>query len=94
MRVIEARYGQGLLKPREPLALRARETVGLIVVRRPDPKRWNLERLRKCSTADAALAEQGLGDWAAELGKKEASPNGRIPFKYLCSSNLNRLLPS
>ena len=72
MRVIEARYDQGLLKPREPLALRAGETVGLIVVRLPDPKRWNLERLRKSSTAeDTALAEQGLGDWAAGLDQED-----------------------
>ena len=72
MRVIEARYDQGLLKPCEPLALRAGETVGLIVVRLPDPKRWNLERLRKSSTAeDAALAEQGLGDWAAGLDQED-----------------------
>jgi predicted DNA-binding antitoxin AbrB/MazE fold protein len=72
MRVIEARYEEGLLKPREPLALRAGETVGLIVVRRPDPKRWNLDRLRKSTTAEEiALAEEGLGDWAATLDQED-----------------------
>lgn len=70
--MIEARYEKGLLKPREPLALRAGETVGLILVRRPDPERWNLERLRKGTTAEeAALAEQGLVDWAAALDHED-----------------------
>jgi predicted DNA-binding antitoxin AbrB/MazE fold protein len=72
MRVIEARYEKGLLKPTEPLALRAGESVGLIIVRRPDPKRWNLERLRNSATTeDVALAEQGLGDWAATLDQED-----------------------
>jgi len=72
MRVIEARYEQGSLKPTEPLALRAGETVGLILVRRPDPKRWNLDRLRKNTTVeDTALAEQGLAEWAATLDQED-----------------------
>ena len=39
MRLIEARYEKGLLKPTEPLALLPGESVNLIVVRRADPKR-------------------------------------------------------
>lgn len=73
MRVIEARYEKGLLKPREPLALGAGETVGLIIVRRPDPKRWNIERLRESTTADeATLTQQGLDDWTAALDKEDS----------------------
>jgi predicted DNA-binding antitoxin AbrB/MazE fold protein len=73
MRVIEARYEKGLLKPREPLALRAGETVGLIIVRRPDPTRWDLERLSKTTTTEeTALAQQGIDDWAAALDKEDS----------------------
>lgn len=72
MRPIEARYEGGLLKPREPLTLRAGESVGLIIVRRPDPKRWDLERLRKSENGDdASLTEQGLDDWATELDSED-----------------------
>jgi len=67
MRVIEARYEAGLLKPETPLALAPGELVGLIVVRHPDPRRWDLARLARCSEEDQALAEQGLGEWAAAL---------------------------
>jgi predicted DNA-binding antitoxin AbrB/MazE fold protein len=47
MRFIEARYEKGLLKPEAPLALTPGERVALIVVRHPDPRRWDLERLAK-----------------------------------------------
>ena len=68
MRLLEACYEEGLLRPTEPLPLRPGERVGLIVVRRPDPNRWNLDRLAKAGKAeDLALAEQGLGDWAQAL---------------------------
>jgi len=72
MRLIEARYEKGLLKPTEPLALRPGESVNLIVVRQADPKRWNLERLAKSGTAEeVALAEQGVGEWAATLDEED-----------------------
>jgi predicted DNA-binding antitoxin AbrB/MazE fold protein len=65
MRFIEARYEEGLLKPETPLALRQGERVALIVVRHPDPKRWDLDRLAKSGATEAReLAERGLGDWA------------------------------
>ena len=68
MRLIEARYEQGMLKPTEPLALRSGESVHLIVVRHADPSRWNLDRLAKGGNAeDLTLAEQGIEDWAAKL---------------------------
>jgi len=63
MRVIEARYEEGLLKPETPLPLTPGERVALIVVRHPDPKRWDLERLaRSGAEEDRELAEQGLAE--------------------------------
>ena len=42
--------------------------VGLIVVRRPDPSRWDLQRLATTGEGeDLALAKQGLGDWVDGL---------------------------
>lgn len=70
MRFIEARYEEGLLKPETPLALAPGERVALIVVRHPDPKRWDLERLAKSGAGeDRVLAEQGLAEWADALDR-------------------------
>jgi predicted DNA-binding antitoxin AbrB/MazE fold protein len=72
MRFVKARYENGLLRPDEPLALRPGERVNLIVVRRPDPSRWNLDRLAKTANGDdLALAEQGLADWAESLDTED-----------------------
>ena len=72
MRIVEARYEEGSLKPTAPLPLRPGERVYLIVLRRADPNRWNLGRLAECSTTEElALAEQGLGDWAAKLDEED-----------------------
>jgi len=72
MRVVEARYEKGLLKPTEPLALRPGERVNLIVVRQADPNRWNLDRLANSGTTEElALAERGLSDWAAKLDQQD-----------------------
>lgn len=70
MRVIEARYEEGLLKPETPLSLRPGERVALIVVRHPDPRRWDLERLAKGAGEDRMLAEQGLTEWADALDRE------------------------
>ena len=68
MRLIEARYEKGILKPTEPLALRSGESVNLIVVRRADPSPWDIHRLAMSGNAeDLTLAEQGIEDWAAKL---------------------------
>ncbi len=72
MRTVEARYEVGLLRPETPLALRNGERVALIVVRQPDSRRWNLDRLAKSSTGeDLALAEQGLGERADALDAED-----------------------
>lgn len=74
MRLVEARYEDGLLRPTEPLPLRPGERVNLIVVRRPDPGRWDLDRLAKIANeGDLALAEQGLADWAETLDREDRS---------------------
>jgi predicted DNA-binding antitoxin AbrB/MazE fold protein len=73
MRFVEARYEEGLLRPTAPLALRPGETVNLLVVRRPDPRRWDLARLADPSGAedDRILAEQGLTEWAERLDEED-----------------------
>ncbi|HKI01770.1 MAG TPA: antitoxin family protein [Thermoanaerobaculia bacterium] len=72
MRVIEARYEEGLLKPETPLSLRPGERVALILVRHPDPRRWNLVRLAEGGIAeDLPLAEQGLAEWADALDDED-----------------------
>ncbi len=71
-RVIEAEYEKGMLKPSTPLALRPGERVHLIVMRQADPKRWDLSRLAQNLAADeAALTEQGLEGWAANLDEED-----------------------
>jgi predicted DNA-binding antitoxin AbrB/MazE fold protein len=73
VRVIEAQYEDGVLRPAERLGLRAGERVNLIVVRRPDPSRWDLTRLATATGDDRVLAEQGLTEWAGELDATERS---------------------
>lgn len=74
MRFIEARYEEGLLKPETPLALTPGERVALIVVRHPDPRRWDLKRLAKSGAGeDRMLAEQGLAEWADALDREDHS---------------------
>jgi predicted DNA-binding antitoxin AbrB/MazE fold protein len=74
MRLIEARYEEGLLKPERPLTLTPGERVALVVVRHPDPKRWNLDRLARGGKGeDRALAEEGLAEWAEALDREEES---------------------
>jgi predicted DNA-binding antitoxin AbrB/MazE fold protein len=73
MRPIEALYEEGLLKPEAPLALKPGERVALIVIRHPDPRRWDLDRLARVGNGeDLALAQQGLGDWADALDAEDA----------------------
>ena len=74
MRIVEARFEDGVLRPAERLGLRAGERVNLIVVRRADARRWDLTRLATTSGAeDLTLAEQGLAEWAKNLDAGERS---------------------
>lgn len=67
MRALKARYENGFLKPTEPLRLRQGEQVGVIVVRQPDPKRWDLDRIGKATADEEALATSGIEGWARAL---------------------------
>ena len=72
VRVVEAQYEDGVLVPTQRLSLRPGERVSLIVVRRPDPSRWDLARLAKTANGeDLALAGQGLIEWAGEFDAEE-----------------------
>jgi len=71
MRPVDALYENGLLRPVSPLPLRSGERVALIVVRRPDPSRWDFARLAAHGADDLALAEAGLDEWAAALDGKD-----------------------
>ena len=71
MRPIKALYENGLLRPVSPLQLRQGERVAVIVVRRPDPSRWDSTRLAAHCDDDLALAEAGLVEWAAALDDEE-----------------------
>ena len=72
VRVIEAQYEGGVLRPVEQLSLRPGERVKLIVVRNPDPNRWDLAKLAKTANGeDLAMAELGLAEWAGELDATE-----------------------
>ncbi len=72
MKLIEAQYEDGLLKPCEPLPLRPGERVRLIVVHAGEPARWDLSRFAaKVRDEDLRLAEQGLGEWADALDEED-----------------------
>ena len=74
VRLVEAQYENGVLRPAERLGLRPGECVKLIVMRRPDPSRWDLARLAKTGNGDdLPLAEQGLAEWASSLEATERS---------------------
>jgi len=71
-RIVEAEYEKGMLKPSTPLPLRPGERVQLIVMRQPDPKRWDLPRLAQRPAADEAdLTKQGLEGWTANLDAED-----------------------
>jgi predicted DNA-binding antitoxin AbrB/MazE fold protein len=74
MRLIEAQYEDGVLRPVQRLSLRSGERVNLLVVRRPDPGRWDLARLAKTADQDELfLSEQGLDEWSSALEALERS---------------------
>lgn len=72
VRLVEAQYENGVLRPAGHLGLRSGERVNLMIVRRPDPRRWDLGRLaRIANKEDASLSEQGLTEWADSLDAAE-----------------------
>ena len=72
VRLVEAQYENGVLRPVERLGLRPGERVNLMVMRRPDLRRWDLARLSSTSNQeDLSLSEEGLADWADSLDAME-----------------------
>lgn len=49
---VEADYENGVLRPVKPLRLRSGERVHIIVRRRADPARWDLDRLAEVGSED------------------------------------------
>jgi predicted DNA-binding antitoxin AbrB/MazE fold protein len=69
--MIEAQYEDGLLRPKKPLSLRRGERVGVIVVRWPDPTRWDLSRIgATANSEDVSLAEAGLDEWVKQIDEE------------------------
>lgn len=73
MEVIEAEFNDGVLRPMRHLSLRPGERVGIVVVRRPDPSRWDLVRLSKVVPDEETLTEAGLGEWETALRHEDRS---------------------
>ncbi len=71
VRLVEALYENGMLRPAKPLNLRPGERVGVIVVRHPDNTRWDLSRLASRPAEDADLAAAGLDAWADSLDRED-----------------------
>lgn len=71
MAIIEAEFEDGVLRPLRRLALRAGERVGLVVLRRPDPGRWDTARLSKRNKDEQTLIDSGLAEWAATLDHED-----------------------
>ena len=73
MEVIEAEFNDGVLRPMRHLSLRPGERVGIVVVRRPDPSRWDLVRLSKVVPDEESLTAAGLGEWEIALRHEDRS---------------------
>lgn len=71
MGIIEAEYDGSVLRPLERIALRRGEHVAIVIMRRPDPARWDFGRLSPDDPEDRQLAEQGLVEWADELDQED-----------------------
>jgi len=73
MELIEAEFSDGVLRPMRRLRLRPGERVGIVVVRRPDPLRWDLTRLAKVIGDEDTLTEAGLAEWETTLRREDQS---------------------
>lgn len=67
MRPVEARYYNGFLKPAQPRKRRQPEKVAVVLIRHPDPARWDVERLAVGRAEDEALASANLDAWVDAL---------------------------
>jgi len=54
-----------------PLPLRSGERVVLIVLRKPEPSRWDPDRLREHAQEDLRLAETGMAQWCEALDEED-----------------------
>jgi predicted DNA-binding antitoxin AbrB/MazE fold protein len=71
MTAVEAEYEGGVLRPVKPLRLKPGERVRLIVLRRPDPTRWDLDRLARGNAEDSELAAEGIQEWSDSLDRED-----------------------
>ena len=71
MELIEAEFNEGVLRPMRRLRLRPGERVGIVVVRRPDPSRWDLARLSRVIRDEDGLTEAGLAEWETTLSRED-----------------------
>jgi predicted DNA-binding antitoxin AbrB/MazE fold protein len=71
MELIEAEFNGGVLRPMRRLRLRPGERVGIVVVRRQDPLRWDLARLSKVNPDEDILTEAGLTEWETTLSRED-----------------------
>ena len=71
MRQVRARYENGALHPAKPLPLKQGEDVSIVVLRRAEGSRWNVEKLAAHPEEDQSLAEAGLADWADALDRED-----------------------
>lgn len=68
---IAARFENGVLHPLRPLTLRQGEQVEVIVIRRGDAARWDLDKLAAAPDEDLELAEAGLEAWTEGLESQD-----------------------
>ena len=73
MELIEAEFNEGVLRPMRRLRLRPGERVGIVIVRRPDPSRWDLARLSKVTRDEDILTQTGLAEWEAAFRREDNS---------------------
>jgi predicted DNA-binding antitoxin AbrB/MazE fold protein len=75
VKLVDAEYENGVLRPCEALPLRPGEHVSLIVLRRSSPCRWDLAKIAQSGLDGTVLSEQGLGQWITDLDAEDRSRN-------------------
>ena len=87
VRLIDASYEDGSLKLDKPLPLRAAERVAVVVVRKPDPSRWDLARLNERKMQGSIRCSTGN-----VLSRSLAKPSEKLAFLLLCLRRWTRHL--